>query len=57
MLDDAKFGFLIGKKKEKKGGGGGALRSPEGKRMEKIIREEGLSPSEGWEDWRTREDS
>jgi hypothetical protein len=47
----------LGTRKTRSTGGGGALRSPEGKRMEKIIREEGLSPSEGWEDWRTREDS
>lgn len=35
----------------------GALGGTEGKQMEKIIREEGLSPSEGWKDWGTRENS
>lgn len=46
------------KMKYKCGGCGvGALGGTEGKQMEKIIREEGLSPSEGWKDWGTRENS
>lgn len=47
----------LGARKTRSTGVGGALGRPGGKRMEKIIGEEGLSPSEGWEDWGTREDS
>lgn len=39
------------------GGDVGVLGGTEGKQMENIIREEGLSPSEGWKDWGTRENS